>query len=237
MGALGVDLISETRGGWGVMPSAMKMTYGYVPTNWKTTSYTTTVSKMLTTGEIKRVEVKGKSYLELTSDGKREFKRYFPLLTKTKKWDGRFMIVIYDIPEKQKIRREILRGKLQELGFGMLQESVWISPHHFEEDMREFLVNNNLGKYAYVLTARKLLLGDTKKLVSKVWDLEKLNNSYKKIYQKLMKYQKRKVANKVLGGIIHSYLSIIKEDPMLPNELLPNDWQREKIVKVLRSMF
>ncbi len=48
-------------------------------------------------------------------------------------------IVIFDIPEKQRLKREWLRAVLRRLGFRMLQRSVWIGkvklPQNFIEDL------------------------------------------------------------------------------------------------------
>ncbi|MEW5907971.1 MAG: CRISPR-associated endonuclease Cas2 [Patescibacteria group bacterium] len=45
-----------------------------------------------------------------------------------KVWDGKWRIVLYDIPEKNKKVREALRGKLKNLGFYELQKSVFVYP-------------------------------------------------------------------------------------------------------------
>lgn len=45
------------------------------------------------------------------------------------KWDGRWKIVIFDIPEKQKSKRNIFRGFLKRKGFVKLQNSVFVSPY------------------------------------------------------------------------------------------------------------
>src|SRR3990170_8642276 len=179
--AVSADALSDFKGGVGMMPGAMKEMYGFVPDKWKTTSYTSEVSRMLATDDIERVEIKGKVYLELTSKGKKEFKRRFPLLSLQKKWDGNFMTVIFDIPEKFKKVRDGLRLKLEELSFGMLQKSVWISPYHFEEDLKEFLENNRLGSYVLVLTTKKLYSDDPRKLAENVWNLKKINMGYSKL--------------------------------------------------------
>lgn len=46
----------------------------------------------------------------------------------TGKWDLRWRIVIFDIPNTKKNARESLRGVLKRLGFLPLQESVWMTP-------------------------------------------------------------------------------------------------------------
>ena len=45
-----------------------------------------------------------------------------------KKWDEKWRIVIFDIPNKKKNARNILRSKLVELGFYGVQKSVYVCP-------------------------------------------------------------------------------------------------------------
>jgi CRISPR-associated endonuclease Cas2 len=76
-------------------------------------------------------------YIYLTKEGKEKVKRYnFDNLEikKPKKWDGRWRILIFDISDKHKIKREALRGKLKELGFYQLQKSVWMMPYDFKKE-------------------------------------------------------------------------------------------------------
>lgn len=49
------------------------------------------------------------------------------------RWDGRWHVVLFDIPEKYKKARESLRLKLRELGFCQLQKSVFVHPYPCRE--------------------------------------------------------------------------------------------------------
>ncbi len=44
------------------------------------------------------------------------------------KWDGKWRVIIFDIPEKYKKARFALYHKLKDLGFYQLQKSVWVHP-------------------------------------------------------------------------------------------------------------
>lgn len=48
---------------------------------------------------------------------------------KPTKWDKRWRIIIYDIPQYQRKASDALREKLKSLGLFQLQKSVWISPY------------------------------------------------------------------------------------------------------------
>ena len=49
-------------------------------------------------------------------------------IAKPKKWDRKWRIVVFDIPEKRRNARDALRRKLRELDFYELQKSVFIHP-------------------------------------------------------------------------------------------------------------
>lgn len=50
-------------------------------------------------------------------------------LNKPKKWDGKWRVVIFDIPDKYKKMRDIFRMRLKQLGLCKMQESVYVSPY------------------------------------------------------------------------------------------------------------
>jgi DNA-binding transcriptional regulator PaaX len=47
-------------------------------------------------------------------------------------WDGKWRIVLLDLPESRKAERESLRYLLKKAGFVCLKNSAWVSPYPFE---------------------------------------------------------------------------------------------------------
>lgn len=91
------------------------------------------------------VEKRGEQiYISLTEQGKKRAGKYQIndlRLEKPKKWDGLWRIVIFDVPELTRVKREALRGKLKELGFQIFQKSVWVHPYNCQKEiklLREF---------------------------------------------------------------------------------------------------
>ncbi len=77
-------------------------------------------------------------------------------------------IVLFDIPEDAKIKREVLRGKLKELGFTMIQRSVWVIPYPCEDDIN--MLKNFFGftdKHYMLIETKKLGHNDEKTLIKK----------------------------------------------------------------------
>ena len=46
-----------------------------------------------------------------------------------KKWDGKWRVIIFDIPKKYNRIRDLFRMRLKQLGLDQLQESVYVSPY------------------------------------------------------------------------------------------------------------
>ena len=63
-------------------------------------------------------------------------------ISKDKKWDKKWRIVIFDISELKRFYREAFRGKLKEMGFFPLQKSVWVCPFECKDEidlLKDFL--------------------------------------------------------------------------------------------------
>lgn len=72
---------------------------------------------------------------------------------KPKKWDGKWRVVLFDIPEKDRLFRNILRAHLYELDFKKLQHSVFVSPYPFEKEILDLVALYSAEKYVRVITA------------------------------------------------------------------------------------
>lgn len=95
-------------------------------------------------GFIEIENINNQIYISLTKEGKQCAGKYQIdelNIEKPAKWDKKWRVIIFDIPDKYRIRREAFRGKLKELGFVKLQESVWVHPYECGEEidlLREF---------------------------------------------------------------------------------------------------
>ncbi len=59
-------------------------------------------------------------------------------IVKPKKWDKKWRVVVFDVPEKHKRLRDIFRVRLCQIGLYQLQESVYVSPYPCFDEV-EFL--------------------------------------------------------------------------------------------------
>lgn len=172
------DVIEEIRDPLNIVSDAYKNMYGFVPKPYRRNNFSSLVSRSLKTGYIDKFVKDGKSYLRLTFSGKNYLKREFPIAELTKQWNKKWIMVIFDIEEKSRRQRNRLRDILKNIGFGMLQQSVWITSLSIGQDMKEFISNQNFSENAFVLEVSHMLLGDPKELARKVWDLDRFEEKY-----------------------------------------------------------
>jgi len=96
------------------------------------------------------VEVKHrKKYVRLTPKGEHfaALMREGGLpLKKPKRWDGKWRLLIFDIPERRKKIRGQIRATLTAIGFVRLQDSVWAFPHDCEDFMVVLKADLRVGK-------------------------------------------------------------------------------------------
>lgn len=80
-------------------------------------------------GYIKTEQQGRQIYISLTEEGRRKAGRFqinHLKVNRPKRWDRRWRILLFDIEELHKSKREALRGILKELNFYPLQKSVWV---------------------------------------------------------------------------------------------------------------
>lgn len=240
------DLFEELRDPFQLVSKSYENMHGWVPKKYKRHNFNHLVWRNLKTGNIEKIEKNGEAYLRLTSQGNQKLKRDFPLLSMQQKpWDKKWRIVAFDIREEEKNIRDGLRSKLKELGFGMLQESVFITPHDIAQDFAEFVENLGISDSVYVLEVSQVVVGDKKELARNLWNLDKLNDEYKEIIGKLesvflvkTRGRVKQLNNEISKSVIEikrDYLKTLLCDPFLPKELLPSDWKGDEAKKLIKN--
>lgn len=87
-------------------------------------------------GYLEEVEIDNKRYLKMTNKGR--WKIWKPKIDKSK-WDGKWRLVAFDIPEKRKKIRDSFRSALKVIGFKQMQKSLWICPYDVSEETEKVL--------------------------------------------------------------------------------------------------
>ncbi len=192
-------------------------------------SFTATVSRLLVTDQISKIIKKGKVVIKITPKGLAVLSSSLDLEKfQRRTWDKKWRVIIFDVYEKDKKQRERLRAIIKNWGFGMLQESVWISPFPLEEQIREYFSQWRIRGEILVCRA-EVLVGDQKDVAVRVWKLGQLNRRYRKLLGFWQDFGRRKNNKKSAFHFQQRYFDLLFSDPFLPVELLPQPWLADRL--------
>jgi len=93
-------------------------------------------------------------------------------------WDGRWRLVLFDVPMEQHVHRGRLRRYLRARRFGCLQGSVWITPNPVHGE-REILTGGKINVESLLLLEARPCSGESDaEIVAGAWDFRVINRHY-----------------------------------------------------------
>lgn len=152
-GVLGIALVAPN------VLGAMKK-QGLLPSHRQTESINRARNRLLREGLLVRRD----GFLRLTKKGKLALTRsqVSGLARPTRrKWDHKWRILIFDIPNYRKGLRDKVRRTVTAIGFIRLQDSVWVYPHDCEDLVALLKADFKIGKDLLYLIVEELE-GDAK---------------------------------------------------------------------------
>lgn len=201
----------------------------------------TAVSRLVSDGWLARARVGRRSFYRLTDSGRRRFEEATRRIYAgpPTDWDGNWRLVL--VPGGASERRERLRKDLRWIGFGQLAPGALIHPSPDAQALEDVLAvegeDGDGGDGAMVIDGRTLSGADAdtlQALVADCWSLEDLAAGYRAFIERFAP-----LGRALAGGgvglsdlqcllvrllLIHEYRKVILRDPMLPVQLLPQDW-------------
>jgi phenylacetic acid degradation operon negative regulatory protein len=153
-----------------------------------------------------------------------------------KKWEGQWLLLSFEIPEKKRRLRNLLRDELCLHGFGRLHHNLWISPYDMRAECRKIIKRLQLEPHTmmFISAASK---EETRDMVQQAWHLEELAEAYRRLQEKFeADYRTFKKARFVdatqgavealarLARINEEMIEFSAQDPYLPKEILPRNW-------------
>lgn len=210
------------------------------------------ISRMKRNGLL-RVERQGsRSFYSMTVQSAKTIEegavRIFQFPSRRGSWDGQWHLITYSIPESERVARDHLRQELGWLGFGMLTNGLWISPHDHGQEISTLADSLGIRSRMEIFTARHDGFSTPQTIVQHCWDLKAINSrytafikKYKPMYDEhcqllsqgkdipLSEYFVRRFT------LIHEFRRFPFHDPELPAELLPADWRGTEAVDLFRQ--
>jgi len=146
-----------------------------------------------------------------------------------RKWDGRWRLVLFDLPAAEGTARNRLRNTLRERGFGWLQNSVWVSPHPLP-DQTVLLAGAQVNVESLLFLEARPSAGETdEEIVAGAWDFVEINGLYTR-HMKVIEARPNAALHNVTAAESFrkwaareraAWLEAVSTDPLLPEQLLP----------------
>lgn len=151
-------------------------------------------------------------------------------------WDGHWLSVLFEVPETERKKRDAFRNDLLQLGFGGLYKSVYISPWDYSEEAIRFAGYHGLADRVTLSMGSFVHGAPSPGQAKRLWRLDELNETYKLQLDWLRSELLPSIEAQT--GIRDDGLSLFVgflelgermadlnlRDPMLPEELLEEDW-------------
>jgi DNA-binding transcriptional regulator PaaX len=144
-------------------------------------------------------------------------------------WDGKWRMVLFDVPTGQNAQRERLRRYLRAKCFGYLQNSVWITPDPLDQE-RKIIGGGRIDVESLVLLEARPCAGESDaQIVTGAWDFERINRRYATYLKVLKDHPKAALRNESGAKALlrwvtaerQAWLDAVTNDPLLPARLLP----------------
>lgn len=132
------------------------------PGKFAWTGYRTNLNYSHLYKKVRELRIKGyietpkngrKIFLKLTDKGRQEV--VLKKLLEDDKWDGKWRIVIFDIPEKHRHLRDTFRSQLREFQFEPLQKSVWTGRKNVTREIKKFIEDVGLSQWVKIFEANE----------------------------------------------------------------------------------
>lgn len=110
--------------------------YAFIKTHYKFESYRkvyTQLYQLEKRGYLERYKHKDLEYVRVSPKGKAA------VAAADRTRDGKWRMIIFDIPESQRPTRDYLRSKIKQLGFKKWENGTWITPYALPQEVEREL--------------------------------------------------------------------------------------------------
>lgn len=152
-------------------------------------------------------------------------------------WDGTWTMVGFSLPESWHSQRHDLRSRLTWGGFGPLQNGLWIAPGAV--DVPDLLDELDLNPHIRVFTARAAKPTEADQLIGAAFDVPGIAERY---HAFLRRWDVAAPAPDMADDLarqllLHTdWLQLVRTDPRLPAEHLPEHWPAIRAEQVFRAL-
>jgi phenylacetic acid degradation operon negative regulatory protein len=150
----------------------------------------------------------------------------------SRSWDGKWRLVLFDVPVDQHVHRSRLLRYLRSRGFGCLQGSVWVTPDPMHTE-REVLSAGEINVESLLLLEARPCAGESdEEIVAGAWDFKTINQHYSRHLEILEQFSEASLNAQPAARTLQrwgdeersAWQTAVALDPLLPKRLLPADY-------------
>jgi len=194
-------------------------------------------------------QVGRRSYYSLTEEGAQKFEQATHRIYGKPRldWSGQWTLVL--LSGLDAALRETVRKELSWLGFGATSTSLMAHPSADLGDLKAVLSRLHVQNEVVVMNGRTLDGGQDsamRDLVQRSWDLEAIDERYEQFLEHFEPVLKSVSKNdsllplnafQVRTLLIQEYRKILLRDPLLPSEMLPDEWHGGHAYQLCRDLY
>ncbi len=141
-----------------------------------------------------------------------------------RRWDRRWTLVSFSLPEDAQRQRHELRSRLTWAGFGLVQSGLWAAPRPV--DVTELLEGLDVRGGVNAFHGEALPPTQEERLVATAYDIAGLSARYRAFVDRWSRLADAPVADPLLARLMLSsdWLQALRDDPRLPVQFLPDPW-------------
>jgi phenylacetic acid degradation operon negative regulatory protein len=145
-------------------------------------------------------------------------------------------LLTFSLPEAWRQKRDDLRARLTWAGFGPLQNGAWLAPS--EIDVAPLIAELDLAKHVRAFHVKPAPPTDAAAVIRETFDLDALAARYRAFSRSWEPPEKRLRDDPLVLTLRLSteWLSIVRDDPRVPVQLLPKDWPAITAQQLFRSL-
>ncbi|WP_426404409.1 PaaX family transcriptional regulator C-terminal domain-containing protein [Streptomyces sp. R-07] len=155
-----------------------------------------------------------------------------------------WVLAVFSVPEAERHKRHLLRSRLARLGFGTAAPGVWIAPARLYEETRNALERLELSPYVDLFRGEHLGYTATAEAVARWWDLPAiagLHEEFLAAHEPVLRAWRTAPAGPEDAYrdyllALDSWRRLPYADPVLPAELLPDDWPGRRSAEVFAAL-
>jgi len=155
-----------------------------------------------------------------------------PPLRWQRPWDGKWRLLMFDLPARSHQLRVKLWRWLRSQRFGLLQRSLWISPDPVDEELLPLSRQKLMPKTAVVVEGQPVAPASNADFVKTAWDFAAINEGYRAALDQAAHGLKLAAKPDTKSSELRQWLALeraawvkaVGQDPLLPEALLPSGY-------------